>query len=66
MYHLVLEEIILSEKRCILVFIPCNNAGLDMAIVNSGQITIYDQIPKKLKMQLKMFYLIKMKMQQKI
>ena len=24
-------------------------AGLDMAIVNSGQITIYDQIPKKLK-----------------
>ena len=25
------------------------NAGLDMAIVNSGQITIYDQIPKELK-----------------
>lgn len=25
------------------------NAGLDMAIVNSGQITIYDQIPNKLK-----------------
>ena len=25
------------------------NAGLDMAIVNAGQITIYEQIPKDLK-----------------
>ena len=29
-----------------------------MAIVNAGQITIYEQIPNDLKMQLRMYYLI--------
>ena len=34
------------------------NAGLDMAIINAGQITIYEQIPKDLKKLLRMSFLM--------
>ena len=44
-----LEEIILSEKPCTRVLYHAIKAGLDMAIVNSGQITIYEQIPLDLR-----------------
>ena len=37
-------------------------AGMDMAIVNAGQITIYEQIPKDLRKPLKMYFSIKMMM----
>ena len=40
--------------------------GLDMAIVNAGQITIYEQIPKDLKDAIEDVFLISQMMQQKI
>ena len=50
MFPLVLEVTIKLEKLCILVSLyHAIKYGLDMAIVNAGQITIYEQIPKDLK-----------------
>ena len=66
MYHLVLEEIICQRSDASCFLYHAINAGLDMAIVNSGQITIYDQIPNELKNAIEDVFFNKMKMQQKI
>ena len=65
MYLLVLEEnnqVREAMHSCFLFH--ANKVWVDMAIVNSGQVTIYEQIPSELKNAIEDVFLIKMKKQQ--
>ena len=56
------EAMIQLERQCIQFFYFMLKNGLDMGIVNSGQLSIYEDIDKDLKKCMKMFYLIEIKM----
>jgi len=38
------------------IFIPCHSGGMDMGIVNAGQLAIYEDIPKNLRDAVETWY----------